>query len=110
MQNITPTTNTVENKWGTFEQTVWTVQGYTLTRIVDINAADEPADWRLQPQNRDMPDITDQSYLPSEGVNYGVNWSAQGTRTPAEARTYALGLLQAAEAAEIFNKIRNEQA
>ena len=110
MTTITPTTETIENRWGTFEWTTWTVQGYDLARIVDAYATDEPADWRIRPQHCDLPDITDRSHHASEGVDYGVNWSAQGTRTPAEARTYALVLLQAAEAAEAFNKIRNEQA
>lgn len=109
MQNITPTTETIENRWGTFEWTTWTVQGYALVRVVDTYAADEPAGWMIRPQHRDLPDIIDRSHHASDGVDYGVNWSAQGARTPTEARTYALGLLQAAEAAEAFNKIRNEQ-
>lgn len=43
-----------------------------------------------------------------EGVNYGVNWSAVGTRSAAEARAYAIQLLHAAEVAEAFTKIRND--
>lgn len=106
MQNINHTTKTIENDYGIFEQESWEVHGYTLVRIIDTNAPGEGADWKVR-HDRDLPELDNQNFWAKDGVDYGVNWSAMGTRPAADARSYALGLLQAAEAAEAFSKIRN---
>lgn len=103
MQNLTYTTETIENTYGTFDQEAWEIHGYTLVRITDRNDTSEPADWRVR-HDREMPDLDNMNYTGE--VEYGVNWSAMGTKTSAEARSYALKLLQASEAAEIFTQVR----
>lgn len=107
MSNITFTTKTIESSYGTFEQEAWEIYGYHLLRTIKINDPEEPADWRVRTPNG-APTLDNMNYLTRDGVDYGVNWSAMGTRTTADARTYGMQLLHAAEAAEAFTKIRND--
>ena len=106
MQNINHTTKTIENDYGTFNQERWELYGYVLMRVTKQDDAGYPEDWRIQ-EPQGAPSLDNRNFFSEEGVDYGVNWSAKGTRSAAEARTYALHLLQAAEAAEKFNEIRN---
>lgn len=106
MQNVNYTTRTVETARGNFDQEIWEMYGHTLTRVTKQGDDTYPADWRIQaPQG--APSLDNRNFFTEEGADYGVNWSAQGTRSAAEARTYALHLLQAAEVAEKFNEIQN---
>lgn len=106
MQNVNHTTRTVQNDYGTFDQEIWEICGYTLTRTSDRDATDEPADWNVQRPDG-APILDNRNFIGDAPVEYGINWSAKGTQTVADARDYALQILQACKAAEAFSEIRN---
>lgn len=81
--------------------TDWTVGGYTLRKT------EEPGytDWGVVNTNRDLPSIYDTSTFAEDAPVFGVNWSACGTKSSADARAYAALLATAADVADVFNRI-----
>ena len=103
MLNVITTTKTIQNRDGDeFTITHWVVGGYTLVRT-ECPALDRN-EWRVH-SSRDLPSITDMSDFMSETPGFGVNWSAQGTRSSANARAYGALVMAAADVADVFNRI-----
>ena len=108
MQNIpTPTTRTRTFKsYETGEQatervTDWTVGAYTLRKT------EEPGylHWGVVTADRDLPAIFEVATYGAKTPEFGVNWSACGTKPSADARAYAALLATAADVADLFNRI-----
>lgn len=103
MLNVITTTKTIQNSDGDdFIITHWIVGGYTLVRT-ECSALDRN-EWRVH-SSRDLPSITDMADLDAETPGFGVNWSAQGTRSSANARAYGSLVMIAADVADVFNRI-----
>lgn len=92
--------------------TTWTVAGYRLVRVTE--AGNDRANWSVENDDYSAPSLfTIQSYSVDSCIptyEYGVNWSAQGTKSVTDARAYAQAIVNAAAAAEAFGKIRTENA
>ena len=103
MQTIpTPTTRTRTFESGeTVQFTEWTVGAYTLRKT------EEPgySDWGVVAADRDLPTITNTASYRAKAPEFGVNWSACGTQSSADARAYAALLATAADVADLFNRI-----
>ena len=100
---ITITTDrNVNNDGDEYTVTTHTVGGYTLVRT-EFPILDRVA-WKVR-THHDLPSITDMSDFMSETPRFGVNWSAQGTRSSANARAYGALVMAAADVADVFNRI-----
>ena len=102
MLNVITTTRTRTYESGeTAQFTDWTVGGYTLRKT------EEPGftDWGVVNTNRDLPAIYDTSTFAEDAPKFGVNWSACGTKSSADARAYAALLATAADVADLFSEI-----
>lgn len=91
----------------TLHESTWTYGDYTLLARYSVKADGDAStiSWSVSARDWELPSIHDNAPYRSTSVNFGVNWSAQGTKTPEEARTYARHLLVAADAADHFNEI-----
>lgn len=99
---ITNTTKKVTSDGDEFTVTTYTVGGYTLVRTESSDRV--LARWNIR-AHRDLPTITDMSNFDAETPEFGVNWSACGTRSSVDARVYAAQLATAADVADVFNRI-----
>ena len=100
------TTETFEaDETRTVHETTWVKGEYTLVRrqISSDKGLSSPR-WDIRAEYN-LPSIDDTSSWNDEIPVYGVNWSAKGTKTVAEARDYALQIASAATAAEHFSNI-----
>ena len=103
MLNVITTTKTIQNRDGDeFIITRWAVGGYTLVRT-ECPALDRN-EWRVH-SSRDLPSITDMSSFDVEVPEFGVNWSACGTKRSPNARAYGSLVMTAADVADVFNRI-----
>ena len=98
------TTRTYESYDGeqvTEQVTEWTVGAYTLRKT------EEPGylHWGVRKADRDLPDVYETGSFGAKTVEFGVNWSACGTQSAADARAYAEKLATAADVADVFNAI-----
>lgn len=98
---ITPPRTTTRTRGEVQVQvTEWTCGAYTLQKV----EANEYTDWRVSRADRDLPAIEDSARF-GEDTEWGVNWSACGSNSPAEATAYAQQIMAAAATAEAFNAI-----
>ena len=105
MLNVITTTRTRTYESGeTVQYTDWTVGGYTLRKT------EEPGftGWGVVNTNRDLPAIYDTSAFAEDAPVFGVNWSACGTKPAADARAYAALLATAADVADLFSRIAED--
>lgn len=103
MLNVITTTKTITNSDGDeFIITRWAVGGYTLVRT-ECPVLDR-IEWRVH-SSLDLPSITDMSSFMSETPEFGVNWSACGTKRSPNARAYGALIVTAADVADVFNRI-----
>lgn len=89
------------------EDNGWAFGPYTLQRRVyrlGDGGLSSPR-WDIIVDDRDLPGIYDNSSYRALNPEFGVNWSAMGTRSSEEAQAYAMNLVIAANAADYFNKI-----
>ena len=103
----TPTTTASTNESGeTTQFTEWTVGAYTL-RKTELRKAEEPGyiHWGVSTTDHDLPSIHNTASYRAKTPEFGVNWSAWGTRPSTDARAYAAQLAEAADAVDVFNAI-----
>lgn len=110
MSEMTVTTKTRPIRNGReFVDTTWTVGGYRLIRTTETGT--DYVRWSSQNDDHAAPGLYEiKNWNEPETVEYGVNWSAQGTQSVADARAYAQAITDAAAAAEAFTQIRSENA
>ena len=102
MLNVITTTRTRTYESGeTAQFTDWTVGGYTLRKT------EEPGytNWGVVITDRDLPAIYETASYGAKTQEFGVNWSACGTKPATEARAYAALLATAADVADLYNRI-----
>ena len=100
---ITITTDRNVNSDGDeYTVTTHTVGGYTLVRT-EFPILDRVA-WKVRAPY-DLPSITGLSVYGDKTTEFGVNWSACGTKSSVDARAYAAQLATAADVADLFNRI-----
>lgn len=89
--------------------TTWEHGEYRLIRTVETGEGESV--WSVKVADWKLPSIHEQStdWMNPQAVTYGVNWSAIGTVAADEARDYAAKIVAAAEAAEAFNEVRNNE-
>ena len=98
---ITTTSARTRNSGETVEFTEWTVGGYTLRKIVEAGYTD----WGVVAAGRDLPTIANAASYRADTPVFGVNWSACGMQSAADARAYGALLATAADVADVFNRI-----
>ena len=102
MLNVITTTSTRTRKSGeTVQVTEWTAGGYTLRKTKESDYTT----WDVRNADLDLPSIFNTSTFAEDTPAFGVNWSACGTQSSAEARAYAAQLATAADVADVFNRI-----
>lgn len=103
MSEITVTTETVTRDGVEFVKTTWTAGVYRLVRTAVTGKVN--VRFNVECDNWTAPSLHTLPMFGTDEIAYGVNWSAQGTKTPAEALAYAQAITEAAAAAEAFNQI-----
>lgn len=90
----------------TLAETTWAKDGYTLVRrqANDANGPKGEARWAVQASG-DLPALTNMADWDATYPEFGINWSAMGTKSPEEARNYGNLLIAAADAAAYFNRL-----
>ena len=97
----TTRTDTDESGQVTVRKTEWTCGAYTLRKT------EEPGylNWGVRSADHDLPSIYETASYGAKTVQFGVNWGACSTKTPAEAAAYAQQIATAAATAAAFNEI-----
>lgn len=101
-----PTTEIRRGATAMFTQETWTVGPYRLVR--QYSATTPGSNWRVYAANHSVPEVYNKNGALDPTVEYGVNWPAKGTKSAAETYEFAMYLMQAAHAADIFTAIRTQ--
>lgn len=102
MLNVITATESVDRDGDEYIITTYAVGGYALIRT---ESSDRDYDrWYVRAPH-ELPSIDDMSAFMAETPEFGVNWSACGTKPSADARAYGALLTTAADVADVFNRI-----